>query len=97
MFFMIKDNKKAMFINELTEVAKEYARTKQLRERLKIVVIGFLSESIEEAKIGRNQIKKAQALEEKGGKLEGFIAQVRMPDGSLANVDRDGKVTLWEK
>ena len=96
MFFMMKDNKKAMFINELTEVAREYAGTQQLRERLKTVVMGFLLESVEEAKIGRNQIKKAQALEEKGGELEGFIAQIRMPDGSLANVDKHGRVT-WNK
>ena len=46
---------------------------------------------IEEFKLGAMQIKKAQALEEKGGELEGFIAQIRMPDGSLINVNKDGE------
>ena len=51
---------------------------------------------IDEFKLGVMQIKKAQALEEKGGELEGFIAQIRMPDGTLINVNRDGEYESQE-
>jgi hypothetical protein len=40
--FIAKDHEVAGFVNELRDVAKEYAHTQQLRERIAFVVHRFL-------------------------------------------------------